>query len=544
MGNEYNYNNANYSNQSTNARNQHSNSNGNNYYEDSLNSNYQNDRQYITSIDNNFHNNADSMYGSFNNDEPPYYQESYAQDRLQNNVINQDFVDHNGYASDMKYYPSKPQDYEQVNGDNDHNEVHRIMQETMRKSQLDLEADYKYNQDGYLAQQARINQGQSLRDNYQTPNASLNQPMPTQGTGEKMASLLQGLVNNRQEQQIPQSSRLAQSPKTIDYEERRRSEDAIHREEMYYEQQMQQHLSQENEKAQAARFANQSSDVVLDERAPVVDISKKKKPVSAVQFLIETLKEHYNIDIDDSEVTPEEFQQMKRNEAIAIQQKLRQERQKNYQEFVKEQLESLDLDLIKKFVPDVNNQQALEDSYAFIKYINTKGLTNKLLLIFGDCGTGKTSLCNLIAQKYIQNKANNYEYPVNSKLPFLFLTSFDEMKTNWYFSYQDSEEERSARDKRNQDLMDVDLLIVDDFCSSGFGLEAFEQKHFSFLLKKRSDRHLPTVVTTSLIASEFKSAIGPFCYDNFCRFDVTATFLDGGSRRKSIFVSPDRLKRR
>lgn len=263
-------------------------------------------------------------------------------------------------------------------------------------------------------------------------------------------------------------------------------------------------------------------------------------PQSAFALLLQVIEEHTGISVDDVQVDPYDIYEMRRNEVAEVSAQIKQRQEAYYKQFMEDMRKDAMIDpqcTFAKLKHDINNKDAFAASQNFISNID-KQLSKQLLLVFGDRGAGKTSLCHAIANQYLQLKTNAYYQTMrNKQLPLVLITSFDDIKKTWLFLHRETYEEKQDRESRFQTFCDVDLLIIDGLCNDNMALEAFSQKVLSELLRLRANRELPVVITTSINLQAIHRAIGDQCYEGIKSFDVLATALLGGSRRPNILFN-------
>lgn len=261
---------------------------------------------------------------------------------------------------------------------------------------------------------------------------------------------------------------------------------------------------------------------------------------SSLQGLLKELESRYGSAIDQNhKITAQEFEQMRRKEAMEVVHGISKEKSSHYNEYIENMLSIINKQVkfnIEHLEVDAHNKEACGLAKAFVDSIMNKG--NKdfyppLLFIVGGAGTGKSVLAGAIAQSFIRNKSKKKLYPKNIKLPFCIIKTYDELKRLWYFNPQETADDYKLREQELYALRNVDLLIIEDFGSSGFGLEAFEQKNFANLLRLRFDNDLPLVITSSSSPKRMRAQMGGYCFDAVCRYEASCAYLTGGSRRKN-----------
>lgn len=262
-----------------------------------------------------------------------------------------------------------------------------------------------------------------------------------------------------------------------------------------------------------------------------------KEPVSAFSVLLKTIQEHTGIDVDSVNIDPFEIYEIRRQEAREVAGEIKQRQETFYRQFMANMRQEANVNpecTFDRLYKDELNHDAFSMAFKFLASINQK-LNKQMLLVFGDRGSGKTMLCNAIANQYMSLKAAaHYHAPRHRQLPLTLLVNFDDIKKTWLFLHKETFEEKQSRENLFKTYCDVDLLILDGLCSDNMALEPFSQKVFSELIRARVAQNLPMVITTSINLQAIHKAVGDLCYEGIKSFDVDATALLGGSRRPNI----------
>lgn len=286
----------------------------------------------------------------------------------------------------------------------------------------------------------------------------------------------------------------------------------------------------------------QDSGFVQDLRQTVTqdeDVSthSSSRPRSPIEMLLRKIEQHTGINIDDIEVRPGDAELMRRRETIEVAAEVRKRKEDYYRRFVKDMKRSGNVDSKYNFATlnrDKFNNDAFTLSLRFISNIYPQ-VTPQMLLVFGDMGTGKTCLCHAIGNKFMQLRTHSKtEIGRHPDVPLSMLTTFDDIKKTWFYSNNESFEDKNERNRRFNAFCNTDLLILDGLCSDNSALDPFAQKIFNELLRRRSSQGLPMVITTAVNLQSIHKAIGDLCYEGIKSFSVTATCLFGRSRRPYI----------
>lgn len=255
----------------------------------------------------------------------------------------------------------------------------------------------------------------------------------------------------------------------------------------------------------------------------LMDMLESKLPPAARQDLA-----------NDKPATYEDYLQMKREENIAIQQSVRASQNNYYKEYVANTRISNDLNpdfTFDKIKFDHLNYNALNFSQQFARNMDAH-LGSTLLLLLGGPGTGKTVACHAIAQLYIQLKYNAQIKDLRRPdLPLVVLSEFNEITSLRMYSFSENPQDRSSKDRRFDEICNVDLLIIDDLCDDDNALTPFAQKVLAEILSYRREINLPIVIASPVSNIDIADKIGIRSFERMNSYNVIATCLEGTSRR-------------
>lgn len=274
----------------------------------------------------------------------------------------------------------------------------------------------------------------------------------------------------------------------------------------------------------------------------VVFPEKKKKqpkgstdsPQSAFDLLLKMLGDKADMETTDFNVSYQDYWIMRQNENRQVQQEVKQSQDTYYREYMQRIQNSGDFNpeyTFEKLRCDQLNMNAFKFAEQFVSDMDQK-LDGSLFLILGNPGTGKTALCHAMAQRYIALKSALPHCSMRrSDLPLVLMVNFSEIVNSKMFSFNENPADRAVRERRFDEICNVDLLIVDDVCEEREVLSTFAQKVFAELLSYRCEQHIPIVIATPLGNTEIADNIGVRCFERINSFYVIATCLEGASRR-------------
>lgn len=176
---------------------------------------------------------------------------------------------------------------------------------------------------------------------------------------------------------------------------------------------------------------------------------------------------------------------------------------------------------------DQFNQRAVNEAKAFCASAPQMAAEPVVLIIQGFEGTGKTVLCNAIANYFLRFSRN----------PSVELVSFEALRQQHFYSNTEDKEERQQRARMIEHYESVNLLILDPLTSTREGFSLFDQKIFANLLRNRLQRRLSMVMTIIQPFGQLHNSIGDLCFESLKAYSVLTTELYGQSRRPQIMVN-------
>lgn len=256
----------------------------------------------------------------------------------------------------------------------------------------------------------------------------------------------------------------------------------------------------------------------------------KKGPHNGFETLINAIEELTQGKVDLSAIKSDaDPVAMRRRDAVRASREIAVQRQKRHQSYVDEIYQSHKVAKDKCFskaLADQYNDQALKTAQSFC---GTAFLSQNfsaapaLLLLVGGPGTGKSYICNCIANDMLNSKWKDveictYNQIKKAKMPSQTDTTYDsELKSSLWDRYTK-----------------VDLLIIDGLCQGNEILTAFDKQILPELLRLRRARELPLVVTTVLPPAAIHTHLGDESFESLKEYSVMTAALYGPSRRQPI----------
>lgn len=264
-------------------------------------------------------------------------------------------------------------------------------------------------------------------------------------------------------------------------------------------------------------------------------MSKAKDVFSTLVTQIEKLSgKQFSDSINEEKI---DIEKVRRYEAKLAAREIAQQRLENHKNFVNSfyQQGILDSkDVFETFVQDNCNQDAFLCAQSFTQSINPTFLSSakeissrpSLLLLLGNPGTGKTKLCNCIANKVLNEYWKDVE--INNQ---------NEIKRKRQPSVSDTNYDVAEKNSQWERLTSVDLLILDGLCQNSSRLSPFDVQMISELLRVRFSKKLPMVITTPLEANALHMVLGDEIMESIKLYNVFSSVLLGVSRRNGIMIN-------
>lgn len=217
-------------------------------------------------------------------------------------------------------------------------------------------------------------------------------------------------------------------------------------------------------------------------------------------------------------------------------QEIAKERLENHKSFVNSIYES------KKVLPENTFEKALQDdmnkdafasarSFCYMAFISGEfSAAPPLFLLQGPAGTGKTYICNCIANEFLNKKWKDVE-----------ICDYNQIKKAKVPSQADTSFDIEAKNKAWQRFVTVDLLILDGLCKNNEALTAYDRQVLPELLRSRRANNLPMVITTPLQPTMMHNHLGDECFESLKDYSVMTAALFGQSRRQPILFGGARL---
>ncbi|HIX56605.1 MAG TPA: hypothetical protein H9850_03925 [Candidatus Anaerobiospirillum pullistercoris] len=263
-------------------------------------------------------------------------------------------------------------------------------------------------------------------------------------------------------------------------------------------------------------------------------------PLSAMDKLLAILSEKSGIDLNSVEVSPNDYYIMMEREKKEVCQVVAAHRKQTYHEYLAQMRELCHIHpecTFEQAVCDELNYQAFDYAQNFLTTLFPKLMPN-MFLVCGDLGSGKTVLCHAMANRFLELCAQDESYcEGHSDLPFVQITSMEELRMTRYYRPREVAEDRYKREHRFRELCQTDLLILDGLCNDCQALDLFNQRVLNELLRFRSNNYKPMVITTPINLQALHKAVGDACFEGIKCFNVVAASLLGGSRRPDIYYN-------
>lgn len=265
---------------------------------------------------------------------------------------------------------------------------------------------------------------------------------------------------------------------------------------------------------------------------------QRHKPRGTVSQMLDILAQKVGLNPDDVKVTPEDYFLMRKREASEVAAVIANEQRQFYRKYLSNMRERFHIRpecTFENMQTDKLNQEAYDFAKNFVNSIFPK-LQPNMFLLNGDLGTGKTVLCHVVANRFLQLCLSDENYYVNHEdVPFVAIVTIEELRSTRYFYAAEEADSRNQREQRFREFCRADLLILDGLCGDGYALDSFNQRIINEVLCFRSCHCKPMMITTPIDLRNLHRAIGDICFEGLKSFSVAATSLLGQSRRPHIF---------
>lgn len=274
------------------------------------------------------------------------------------------------------------------------------------------------------------------------------------------------------------------------------------------------------------------------ENAQPRQAQSQHEPRGTVSQMLDILAQKIGLNPDDVKVEPADYFLMRKQEAAEVAAEIAQEQRQFYRKYLSNMRERCHIRpecTFETMKTDELNKKAYDFARDFVNII-FPNLKPDLFLLNGDFGTGKTVLCHVVANYFLQLCLEDENYYVgHADVPFVAITTMEELRVLRYFHASEYAENRNQREQRFRELCRVDLLILDGLCGDSQALDPFNQRIFNEVLRFRSSNCKPMMITTPIDLPNLHRAVGDLCFEGLRSFSVAATSLLGQSRRPFIF---------
>lgn len=276
----------------------------------------------------------------------------------------------------------------------------------------------------------------------------------------------------------------------------------------------------------------------VSEKSQLQPVPVKHEPRGTVSQMLDMLAQKFGLNPDDVKVSPEDYYIMRWRDAAEVAAEIASEQRQFYRKYLSNMRERCNVRpecTFENMQTDNLNRKAYDFANDFVNSIFPK-LQPSMFLLNGDLGTGKTVLCHVVANRFLQLCLSDDNYCVDHEdVPFVAITTMEEIRNTRYFHAMEDADSRNQREQRFREFCRVDLLILDGLCGDSQALDLFNQRILNEILRFRSMNSKPMMITTPIDLPNLHRAVGDICFEGLRSFSVAATSLLGQSRRPYIF---------
>ena len=142
------------------------------------------------------------------------------------------------------------------------------------------------------------------------------------------------------------------------------------------------------------------------------------------------------------------------------------------------------------------------------------------MLIYGDYGTGKSTLAGAVAHELIARHQKS-----------VIFQQWASIVDRLFFNVIQDQEERN---QYRRALEEVDLLIIDEVAANRAKMAESQSSFLGHLLRRRRNLSKSVIIITNHSPQSLHQAIGDFSYEAIKAFNPVDIHLSGPSRRPSI----------
>ena len=142
------------------------------------------------------------------------------------------------------------------------------------------------------------------------------------------------------------------------------------------------------------------------------------------------------------------------------------------------------------------------------------------MLIYGDYGTGKSTLAGAVAHELIERHQKS-----------VIFQQWASIVDRLFFNVIQDQEERN---QYRRALEEVDLLIIDEVAANRAKMAESQSSFLGHLLRRRRNLSKSVIIITNHSPQSLHQAIGDFSFEAIKAFNPVDIHLSGPSRRPSI----------